>query len=537
MQKLLLTVILFFSCVKFSPTGEQEKSGFTMVKLTGQKSYSMGSDEGYPWENPIHTVQLSYHFYISPYEITQQQYQNLMNVNPSHFVGDSLPVENITWYDAILFCNELSKIENFDTVYTYTSILEGVAGEQCVIESVQIDYNKNGYRLPTEAEWEYACRGNTKTEYYWKKSPQDFAWFHSNSKGKTHTVGQKEPNQFGLYDMCGNVYEWCNDWLLMDYYEMSPKKNPIGPSGEIAYRRVIRGGGFNDDLDHLRSGYRMMCEPFRWGSELGFRVARGSFTPGNVDDEYKMIHIEKNATFTMGSTKGEVWEKPKHPVTLTYEYWLGETEVTQKEFKNVMNINPSRFKHVDRPVENINWFEIILYCNKKSKRHNYDTVYSYSEQIGTPGDSCILLDVKIDLTKNGYRLPTEAEWEYACRGETTTEWYWGDRDKDIDKYAWYYENSNSKSQRVAQKKPNKLGFYDMSGNLFERCHDWWSFDYYEHSPQKNPTGPSTGFLHVLRGGSWGDDLQNTRSAYRVMGEPEGKGNDTGFRLARGSIRN
>jgi formylglycine-generating enzyme len=184
-------------------------------------------------------------------EVTQEQYEAVMGSNPSNFKGPDLPVERVTWYEAVEYCNELSRQEGLDPCYSGSGA------------SMLCDFTANGYRLPTEAEWEYACRAGTETDFHTGNmthsgsSPLDPAldragWYFGNSGSTTHPVGEKEPNAFGLYDMHGNVWEWCWDWYASDYYASSPAEDPRGPAS--GSDRVVRGGSWD---------IRCMVLPFR----------------------------------------------------------------------------------------------------------------------------------------------------------------------------------------------------------------------------------------------------------------------------------
>jgi uncharacterized repeat protein (TIGR02543 family) len=255
------------------------------TKLVPGGTFQMGSTDS-SIERPVHTVTLS-SFYMDTTEVTQADYFALMSVNPSHFdSGSTWPMETVTWYDAVLFCNARSKNNGKDTVYTFTSI-SGTPGDSCWgLGNFGIDYSKNGYRLPTEAEWEYACRAGSTTDYYWGGSyppvttldtaaiDNNVVWPH-NSNYKTARVGTRLPNAWGLYDMCGNVKEWCSDWYSSNYYNVSPSTDPTGPVGSYLYR-VMRGGSwyYTNSAGYFRSAFRENNTPTNRGIGVGFRCVR-----------------------------------------------------------------------------------------------------------------------------------------------------------------------------------------------------------------------------------------------------------------------
>jgi formylglycine-generating enzyme required for sulfatase activity len=214
-------------------------------------------------ETPVHTVNITKAFYMSKYEITQKQYKDVINSNPSYFFDkDNNPVEDVSWNDAVQFCNELSKKEGLEQCYTF----ENGTTWRC-------DFDKKGYRLPTEAEWEYACRAGTLTDYYTGTTESQLAsaaWYSGNSNSTTHPVGQKVANNFGLYDMSGNVWEWCWDWYSS--YIAGTFDDPVGPnSGSY---RVERGGSWYDYATNCRSASRYSDFPVPRSSTIGFRVVR-----------------------------------------------------------------------------------------------------------------------------------------------------------------------------------------------------------------------------------------------------------------------
>lgn len=195
-------------------------------------------------------------FMIDKYPVTQRLYRDVMKKNPSYFKGDDLPVENVTWIDAITFCNELSTQLNMERVYD-------IAGD-----SVSMDCSRVGYRLPNESEWEFACRGYTEEQLMHHQ--KDIAWSHRNSEAHTHRVGQMLPNKYGLFDMLGNVWEWCNDWYQLKY----PKTyhgTYLGPiSGST---KVLRGGSWASFENDLKETIRNKEYPAISSMNIGFRIA------------------------------------------------------------------------------------------------------------------------------------------------------------------------------------------------------------------------------------------------------------------------
>lgn len=220
--------------------------------------FQMGSNSGLAFEQPVHEVELTQAFFISKYEITQKQWLTVLDSNPSYFIGDNLPVANIEWELAIRFCNELSKMFNLDTCY--------------IIEENKVvwDTNANGYRLPTEAEWEYACRAGTTGDFAGNGNPLDIGWFDINSGAQPHPVGRKLPNSWGIYDMQGNVWEWCWDWFEPFYYQKSPRTNPKGP--ETGSNHVIRGGSWQRGPSFGRASSRTFPEDQK--TNFGLRIVR-----------------------------------------------------------------------------------------------------------------------------------------------------------------------------------------------------------------------------------------------------------------------
>lgn len=293
--------------------------------LVSGGTFQMGSPESEPWrseDETAHEVTLS-DFYISRYEVTQAEYQAVMAEDPSSFSGDDLPMENISWMDAINYCNARSAQEGLAPAYA----VDG--------QTVSWDRSANGYRLPTEAEWEYACRAGTDTPFntqtsisaeeanYWGSYPyliEDNYFSQGNLETKpgvyrqtTVAVGSFEPNALGLYDMHGNVGEWVWDWY--GSYETGEQTDPTGPASGT--RRVYRGGGWNDFAKNLRSAYRATLPPDSSSFNIGLRLVRNAGTgSGNV---------ESSSAQSSGQSGGNV--------LIAYFSWGGNTRGIAEEIQ------------------------------------------------------------------------------------------------------------------------------------------------------------------------------------------------------------
>ena len=316
-------------------------------------------------------------FFIGRHEVTQGLWVAVMGNNPSRFTGDdSLPVDLVDWNDAQEFIRKLN----------------AMTGRK--------------YRLPTEAEWEYAARGGNQSEGYMYSGSDSlgemvWAWYAGRVSG-TYPAGTKIANELGIHDMTGNVQEWVNDWYGKYYYRSSPATNPAGP--QTGKYRVLRGGSWN-------SGWTAMP------------VFSRSFAAPDTLSPEKTIQMAYIA-------RGNGLKK---------DFRIGRYEVTQKLWKSVMGNNPSQFTgDDDLPVENV-------------KR---DDVYIFIERLK-------------EKTGKGYRLPTAAEWEYAARGGIWRKGYRFSGSDDVYEVAWYYGNSDGKTRPVGTRLPNELGIYDMSGNVSE----------------------------------------------------------------------
>lgn len=363
-------------------------------------------------------------FYISKYEVTQGQWKEVMGYNPSYYKGENLPVTHITWYEANFFCIRLS-------------IMTG-----------------KRYVLPTKEQWEFAARGGNKSKGYTYSGGNDInvvAWHTANSGNRLHNVGTKAPNELGIYDMSGNVQEWC-------------------------FGGEIYGGGYNGGVCDVLISDNGHSKEARI-EDLGFRVV---MIPDVIlqDLNPPMVFVE-GGTFNMGCTSGQnvdcyssnyKYEKPAHSVTLS-SYFISKYEITQAQYRAVMGNNPSYFKGDNLPVETVSWYDAVMFCEKLSAK-----------------------------TGKKYTLPTEAQWEFAARGGNRSIGYQYSGSNDINVVAWCTDNLES-SHMVGAKIPNELDIYDMSGNVREWCADWYGS--YSSDAVTNPTGPTTGSSRVIRGGGWG----------------------------------
>ncbi|MBM4035674.1 MAG: DUF1080 domain-containing protein, partial [Planctomycetes bacterium] len=488
-----------------------------------QKLY--GEDlESYQREFPQHRVRITRPFWLGKYEVTQEQWEALMGQNPSRFRGKPQnPVEMVSW----VACQEF-----------IMKLKERLPGK--------------GFRLPREAEWEYAYRAGAGSEFYFGDDATkvvDFGWVRAHSPAQ---VGLKRPNGWGLYDMAGNVFEWCEDWYAD--YGPGAQTDPEGPP--TGSDRLLRGGSYLAAPNGLRAAFRLMSRPGRGHWHVGLRVVCATVTaptkalaeapkagewPFDAAEARRRqaeaakalgVPVEQDidlgngakmtlvlipaGEFLMGSpptTSPEQLQKafggeaewytrefPQRRVKISRPFWLGKTEVTQAQWQAVMADNPSHFKDKPQnPVEKVSWDDCQGFLRKLSAK------------LGRP-----------------FRLPTEAEWEYAGRAGAATELYFGDSLAALGPHAWCAANSGASTQAVGQTKPNAWGLHDMAGNTWEWCVDW--FAPYEKAPQVDPQGPATGSARVLRGGSWDHPAATCRSAYRYSNGPANRFRNIGCRV-------
>ena len=511
--------------VRVDPKEITNSIGIKLMRIPKGK-FLMGSpetEEGRSKDETQHEVTISQNFYMGATEVTQAQWQKVMGNEPSKFKDDQLPVEQISWYEAVDFCKRLSEMP----------------------EEKNADRK---YRLPTEAEWEYACRAGTTTPFHFgsqlngrQANCDGTVPYGTDTKGpnleKTSPVGTYPANVWGLYDMHGNVWEWCFNWN--GEYPSGSVTNPSGPA--TGSYRVVRGGGWGFGAVYCRSAYRLGIVTSNRNFGLGFRVALSSSMDevkvrhgqGSIDEAtvrqdpkeitnsigIKLMRIPKGK-FLMGSPETEKErrkDETQHEVTISQNFYMGATEVTQSQWQKVMGNNPSKFKGDELPVEQIRWEEAVEFCKRLSEMPEEKNA-----------------DRK-------YRLPTEAEWEYACRAGTTTPFNFGSqligRQANCDGNKPYGTDTNGphleKTSPVGTYPSNAWGIHDMHGNVLEWCSDWC--EEYPAGSRTNPIGPAEGSCRVLRGGSWRYGAVYCRSACRDGYVPSGVRSDChGFRLALSS---
>ncbi len=533
-------------------------------------TFIMGSPEDEVGRVPSetqHQVTITEDFYIGVFEITQKQYSLIYGSNQSCYNGDTRPVGCVS-YNTIRGMGSTAGA-GWPT-YGHAVDSDSFLGKLRAKTGKTFD-------LPTEAQWEYACRAGTTTALNTgknltsidKDSAMDEAGRYSNNQndGKggyssKHTrVGSYLPNAWGLYDMHGNVCEWCLDWHTYDLGS-SAVTDPKGPNtGSL---RVLRGGSWVSDARLCRSADRGSNYPSYDSGGLnpyGFRVVllltadaeepeptpeptpepdftsdylvvdlnTGAVTssstgPDLSDDtcrttELWLRRIPKG-TFTMGSPEGEVGRasyETQHQVTLTEDFYIGVFEITQKQYSLIQGSNPSFYKGDTRPVECVSYNDI---------RGTGSTLGAGWPAYGHAVDSGSFLGKLRAKTGQTFDLPTEAQWEYACRAGTTTALNTGknltstDKDFAMDEAGRYNYNGNDGKggyspyhTKVGSYLPNAWGLYDMHGNVWEWCLDWDKSDL-GSSAVTDPKGPETGSDRVVRGGSWYYNAQCCRSAYR-----------------------
>ena len=496
-----------------------QRDGADMVLITAG-SFEMGDHlDNMQYALPVHTVELDA-FYIDVHQVTVGQFKQFVqeskysydrwNDVTKYSPTDDHPMINVTWYDAMAYAKWAWK------------------------------------RLPTEAEWEYAARGGLVGKRYpWANEISHNDANYTGITGRdewdkqTSPAGSFEANGYGLHDMAGNAWEWCLDMHDTNFYSKSPKTNPIAGHvsiGEVVRNyikvttnRLLRGGSWSDPESYLRVAYRnSYSKPTTTMNKLGFRCVSGfvdldsfaTLPPELVLEE--TIDWEKDGSkmtlipagsFEMGDhfkeISGKGWgdgrELPVHLVELD-AFYMDVHQVTVGKFKQFLKdsgYDYNRWNDVakysptdDHPMINVTWADAMAYAKWAGKR-----------------------------------LPTEAEWEYAARGFLKgTRYVWGD--SKIDKTTAHYDgwnNGDGTTMPVGSFNVNGYGLYDMAGNVWEWCSDWYDENYYSNSPVKNPLGSPASSHRVLRGGSFYRNSHYQRVAFRYYFSPTSFSLDIGFR--------
>ena len=408
-----------------------------------------------------------------------------------------MPVEFVSWGEAADFCEKLTGRER-----NAGRLPEGYV-----------------YRLPTQAEWEYAARGGNKSKNYIYSGDNNIdavAWHKNNSGGSMHEVGTKPPNELGLYDMSGNVWELCLDW-----YGAYSTKEAADPVNLVAGKnRVMCGGCYSNssfpgarsytapENKHPAIGFRVVLAALIPGAASAAPAAQATAAPQQVKEEknYNRIVPELNmqmvyvdpGIFMMGEGKS------KHRVTISRGLWIGKYEVTQQEYEKIMGSNPSQRNGKMLPVECASWSESVTFCEKLTE---------LAQRAGKLPDGYV------------YRLPTAAEWEYAARGGNKSKGYEYCGGNDIDTVAWHKSNAGETTHEVGTKLPNELGIYDMAGNVWELCLDWYGP--YSTAEAVDPVNIVPGKIRVACGGGY---LNSKPPGYHGSAAPERKSPEIGFRV-------
>jgi uncharacterized protein (TIGR02145 family) len=370
-----------------------------------------------------------------------------------------------------------------------------------------------GWHVPTDSEWSVLTTylgGETVAGGKMKESGMTH-WLTPNTDATNETGFSALPGgsrSTGAYSSSGMVGDW---W------------SSTSSGGQNSWFR---------SMSYNSAGVTRVARPWFYGFSV--RCVKGDPAPQAPPAGMKLI---PGGLFMMGSNDSLDSDagdpesgvaNPAHRVTVS-SFYIDTTPVTQEDYSAVMKTNSGSSKN---PVVEVTWYDAVLYCNARSQRDDLDTVYTYTTVFGTPGIHCTIYDISINLSKNGYRLPTEAQWEFACRAGSTSSYFWGEDTvyATTGQYAWYSVNSAGTTHPVATKKANAWGLYDMVGNAWQWCNDWYAA--YSSDSVTNPTGPATGSYRVLRGGH-GDysAVSYMRSAFRFKKEP-GIVNGQSFRCAR-----
>ncbi|MEM6630389.1 MAG: SUMF1/EgtB/PvdO family nonheme iron enzyme [Bacteroidota bacterium] len=542
----LLLMLLFrsfvFNFLKATPKRYEQVVSLEM----GQLMVKVGAD---PILSAFHTEEDSLHllapFEFGKYEITQAQWEKVMGYNPSSSEACAdCPVVQISWYEAILFCNRLSEIQGLDPYYLLDTTLQYVNNENIHSNRewvVERNPTASGFRLPGESEWDYVYKLGQVASFHINENREKSLGNFDYLLPTIHPVGTQVPNLLGIYDMESNVSEWCWD----SYTQVLPLESAETSS---LIPKVVKGPNYLELSAKKTPVNRKAVSPFTRVANLGLRLART--LPPFMD----MVPIQ-GATFEVGSESmgSRPNERPIREVEVE-AYSIGRYEITQAQWASVMEIDTFT-TCPECPAFKVSWYDAVSFCNKLSQLHGYKPYYKVVSQplftrFLNPEERGIW-KISYDTTANGYRLPTEVEWEFAAKGgrdEAEFSKYPGSH--TLKEVAWYVENTlferyendttaflrlaDISPQPVGEKESNSLGIYDMAGNIWEWCEDTYHMYPSGVSPWPSENFPYTDkkMRKVLRGGGYLSSAYYCRIPVRMGRYPTLQSKSWGFRVVR-----
>ena len=527
---------------------------FTMGSPTTEPAHSLDETE--------HQVTFSQSFCLKVSEVTQGEWQALMGNNPSGFstCGSDCPVDTVSWWDSVAYCNQLSSSQGLTQCYSLTGCTgtPGVPGYTCTGVTFA-GLTCTGYRLPTESEWEYAARAGTTTGTYLGTSTligseqpnaalDSIAWFGGNSSGKTHVGKGKTPNEWGLYDILGNVVEWTGD-----YYGAYPGTVTDPTGAASGPDRVLRGGFWGDDARYARAAYRYYVLPGFRNDALGLRPSRSTCggiacptVPGytavcNAQEHCEYANVDPTGwkqwdvwvlvppgSFTMGSPSTESprnsTEEPNHVVTFASGYLMAKYEVTVLQYDACQAASPGTCT----PPSTVDWAGA------------QGTNTSANGRSAHPQNGLTWAQAGAVCEWMGGRRPSEAQWEYAATGPTHRKFPWGDTPEPTcaNDTANFYESSNgcgtggTLAAGVKTAGVSFSGALDMAGNVWEWVEDWYHSDYGGAPTDGSAWVSPIGVNRLLRGGSFDSVAADLRLSNRASGGAERRDANVGARCTR-----
>lgn len=556
--------------------------GQTMNVIDGPVEYLMGSPADEPdrlADEVFNRRRIDRSFAVSAHEVTIEQIKRWradFPYDPQIAPSTTCPAYGVTWYDAAAYCNWLSEQEGLDkSQWCYEPNWQGkyAAGMTAAADHLA----RQGYRLPTEAEWEFACRAGAVTSRCYGGNESllgEYAWYLDNSKTRGFSAaGALKPNDLGLFDAFGNVFEWCDEPSLgypsgaLD--RAAEDDVNAEPVVDNVYR-VLRGGSFYVGAPMVRSAYRGGNQAVSNHVSNGFRVARtvvhdespGEGAHGRLVTNHgaaATTSVRTNSLgmalvripageFDMGSDEKDVahWreqdksenygavflqslesEQPRHRVRITRPFELSAHEVTVAQFRAFVDDSGYRTEaETDGTggwiLNNGKWVQAPTATWREP---GFSQIEDFPVVHVTWGDAVAFCYWLSEKEQRNYRLPTEAEWEYACRGGMPTAYSFGPI--LLPSEARF---AQSAPVAVGSYRPNAFGLFDMHGSVWEWCADWFAPDSYAESPVDDPGGPEAGVSRVLRGGGWSDMVLYLRSTCRYHQLPSDRNWFRGFRV-------